>query len=40
MGGLEQASPANAIFLFISKVKAHWRAILTLPEKLNEKRQG
>ncbi len=29
MGGLEQASHANIIFLSIAKVKAHWRAILT-----------
>ncbi len=29
MGGLEQASPINAIFLYIVKAKAHWRAILT-----------
>jgi hypothetical protein len=29
MGGLEQTSPANAIFLSIAKAKAHWKAILT-----------
>ncbi len=29
MGGLEQASPANVIFLFMVKAKTHWRAILT-----------
>jgi len=29
MGGLEQASLANTIFLFIAKAKACWRAILT-----------
>jgi hypothetical protein len=26
--GLEQASPANAIFLFITEAKTHWKAIL------------
>jgi hypothetical protein len=29
VGGLEQASPTNAIFFFIIKVKAHWKEILT-----------
>jgi len=29
VGGLEQASPVNVIFLSIAKVKACWRAILT-----------
>ncbi len=29
MGGLEQTSPANTIFLFVTEVKACWRAILT-----------
>ncbi len=29
VGGLEQASFANAIFLSIAKAKAHWRTILT-----------
>jgi hypothetical protein len=29
VGGLEQASPANVIFLSIVKVKACWRTILT-----------
>jgi hypothetical protein len=29
MGGVEQTSPANAIFNFIAKVKACWNAILT-----------
>jgi hypothetical protein len=29
MGGLEQTSLANVIFLYIAKAKARWRAILT-----------
>ncbi len=29
MGGLDQTSHANAIFLFMAEVKARWRAILT-----------
>jgi len=29
MGGLEHASPANVIFLFIAEVKTHWKVILT-----------
>jgi len=29
MGGLEQTSLANTIFLSITKVKTHWKAILT-----------
>jgi hypothetical protein len=29
MGGLEQASPTNAIFLSIIEAKAHWKVILT-----------
>jgi hypothetical protein len=42
MGGLEQGSPTNAIFLSIIEVKACWRAILTsyfknLMQKYKEK---
>jgi len=29
IGGLEQTSLANVIFLSITKVKAHWKAIIT-----------
>jgi hypothetical protein len=29
MGGLEQTSLANEIFLFIADIKAHWKVILT-----------
>jgi hypothetical protein len=29
IGGLEQTSLANTIFLFITKAKARWRVILT-----------
>jgi hypothetical protein len=38
MGGLEQASPANVIFLSMAEAKACWRTILTSCfEKLNAK---
>jgi hypothetical protein len=30
MGGLEQASPTNAIFLSTPKIKARWRTVATL----------
>jgi hypothetical protein len=41
MGGPEQASPANIIFLFIAKAKNTLKNKTNmLPEKLNAKKQG
>jgi hypothetical protein len=40
MGGLKQASPIEAIFLSIAKLKHIKSNIYALLEKLNVKRQG
>jgi hypothetical protein len=39
VGGLEQTSPTNVIFLFITKAKAHLENNINMFEKLNAKEQ-